>query len=153
MNILSYTKEVPGAKMFFGIALIILAFIVVLNNWFFFIVFLIFGLNLVATEGSEIDLDSKTFRNVKSVFGIKFGKWQPCPEFDYISVFKTKEKQTINVATATTTFTNNVILVNAFYNRNKHLTFYKTDNKEEAFAMAKKIQKIFAVEIHDATER
>lgn len=153
MNVITYTKDIPVAKRFFGIALIILAFIVILNNWFFFLVFLIFGLNLVAVQGSELDLDSKTYRNIQSIFGLKFGKWQPCPEFDYISVFKTKEKQTVNVATATTTFTNDVIVVNAFYNRNKHITFYKTDNKEDAFAIASKIQLILDVPIHDATER
>ncbi|MBP9793567.1 MAG: hypothetical protein KBC56_06165 [Flavobacterium sp.] len=153
MNTITYLKNSSTAKKFFGIALIILAFLVFFNSLFFFLVFLVFGFNIVAIDGCEINLDSKTFRNIKSIFGLKFGKWQPCPEFEYVSVFKTKENQTINVASATTTFSNDVILVNAFYNRNKHLTFYKTDKKEEAFEIANRIKKIFDIEIFDATEK
>lgn len=153
MNSITYLKDTPFAKKFFGIALIILAFLVIFNSLLFFLIFLVFGLNLVAIDGSEINLDNKNFRNIKSIFGLKFGKWQPCPEFEYVSVFKTKENQTINVVTATTTFSNEVILVNAFYNRNKHLTFYKTDKKEEAFEIAHKIKNIFDIDIFDATEK
>jgi hypothetical protein len=151
-SIITYTKEIPFFKKFFGIALVILAFLVIFNNLMFFFIFLFIGLNLVAADGSEIDLNSKTFRNIKSAFGIKFGKWQPCPDFEYISVFKTKEKQTINVVTASTTFTDHKIVVNLFYERNKHITFYKTDNKEDAFEVAKKIKNIFEIEIYDATD-
>jgi len=52
------------------------------------------------TEGSEIDLDNNTYRSVKSLFDTNFGKWKPCPQFDYVSVFKTKENQTVRVVTA-----------------------------------------------------
>ena len=81
MNIITYTKDVPVAKKFFGASLIMLAFLVILNSVLFFSIFLFIGLNLVAKDGSEINLDRKTLRNIKSVFGLKFGKWQACPEF------------------------------------------------------------------------
>jgi hypothetical protein len=152
MNTITYLKDIPLVKKLFGVALLILAFLVLFNSLFFFLVFIVFGVNLIAIDGSQIDLDGKRFRNIKAIFGVKIGKWQPCPEFEYVSVFKTKEKQTINVATATSTFTNEILLVNVFYNRNKHLTFYKTNNKEEAFKVANKIKNIFDIEIFDATK-
>jgi len=49
------------------------------------------GITLIAREGSEINLENNTYQTVKSIFGINFGKWKPCPKFEYVSVFKTKE--------------------------------------------------------------
>ena len=116
-------------------------------------IFIAIGLNLISTEGSEINLENNTYRNLKSIFGIHFGKWKPCPKFEYVSVFKTKENQTINVISATTTITSDIIYLNLFYNKNKHLTFYKTEDKEDAFKVAKKIQSKLGIDVLDATEK
>ncbi len=116
-------------------------------------IFIAIGLNLISTEGSEINLENNTYRNLKSIFGIHFGKWKPCPQFEYVSVFKTKENQTINVISATTTITSDIIYLNLFYNKNKHLTFYKTEDKEDAFKVAKKIQSKLGIDVLDATEK
>ena len=62
------------------------------------------------------------------------------------------ENQTINVVSATTTFTTEVILLNLFYNRNKHLTFYKTDDKADAFKVAEHFKLALDIDILDATE-
>lgn len=153
MNHITYLKNTPFVKKLFGFSLVILAFVVLFNSIIFFAIFLVLGLNLISTEGSEIDLDSKTYRNIKSIFGIKFGKWQTCPNFEYITVFKTKEKQTISVVTATTELTSEVFLINLFYNRNKHITFYKSTNKNDAFQKAKHIKNIFEIDILDATSK
>lgn len=76
----------------------------------------------------------------------------PCPEFEYVSVFKTKENQTIRVITAETTLQNDIILLNLFYKGNKHITFYKTQNRADAFKMAEEFKSIFNIDILDATE-
>lgn len=74
------------------------------------------------------------------------------PNFEYASVFKTNESQTIRVVTAETTQKSSVILVNLFYERNKHITFYKTTNKIKAFEVAKHFKLALEIDILDATE-
>ena len=66
-------------------------------------VFIAFGVNFISTTGSQINLTNKTYRKITSLFGIHFGTWKPCPEFEYVSIFKTNESQTVNFITATAT--------------------------------------------------
>lgn len=154
MNIITYLKDIPIVKKIFGIVLGILGlFIFITSNILFGLIFIVIGANLILAEGSQINLDNKTYRTIKSIFGIHFGKWKPCPKFEYISVFRTKENQTVTVVTATTTFTSEIILLNLFYERNKHLTFYKTDNKADAFKVAEHFKLALDVDILDATEK
>ena len=117
------------------------------------LIFVVIGLGLNVAEGSEIDLSSKTYRAIHSLFGVKVGKWIPIPEFEYVSVFKTKESQTVRVVTAETTQKYDIILVNLFYDRNKHITFYKTSNKKDAFDVADHFKLALGIDILDATEK
>lgn len=152
MSTITYLKEVPVMKYFFGIVLLLAGLaILITTNLLFGAIFSVLGFGLALRDGSQINLESKTYRTIKSIFGIHFGKWKPCPEFEYVSVFKTKESQRVNVVTATTTFTNEIIVLNLFYNRNKHLTFYKTDNKDDAFKVAEHFKLALNIDILDAT--
>lgn len=152
MSTIVYLKEIPFFKKVFGVVIGIAgAYIFITSNILFGLMALAIGINLVLTEGSEINLENKTYRTVKSIFGINFGKWQPCPKFEYVSVFKTKETQRINVVTATTAFTKDIIVLNLFYG-NKNITFYKTDNKADAFKVAEHFKLALDIDILDATE-
>ncbi|MBD3725194.1 MAG: hypothetical protein IE891_10590 [Flavobacteriaceae bacterium] len=94
MTIISYQKEIPFVKRFFGLSFAILGlvlFITILSVMP--IIFIVIGLGLNVAEGSEIDLSSKTYRTIHSLFGIKIGKWNPIPDFEYVSVFKTNDKK------------------------------------------------------------
>lgn len=153
MTTIKYLKNVPFFKKLFGTIIGLFAIAVLLmENIFVGLIALAIGLNLILTEGSEIDLERKMYRKVKSIFGIDFGKWVPCPNFDYIAVFKTKEKQRVNVVTASTAFASDVIVINLFYNTNKHITFYKTDSIQDAFDVAEHFKMAFNIAILDATE-
>jgi virulence-associated protein VapD len=153
MNKICYLKNVPFFKKFFGIVLGILGIATFLTgNIFFGLITLAIGTNLILTEGSEIDLENKTYRTVKSIFGVNFGKWKQCPKFEYVSVFKTKETQRVNVVTATTAFANEIILLNLFYDGNRNITFYKTEDKNDAFKVAEHFKLALDIDILDATE-
>lgn len=152
MKIISYQKPIPFAKKFFGFTLLLGGLAALLTGSLFGLIFIAIGLGLNLAEGSEIDLASKTFRSTKSLFGFKMGNWKPIPEFEYVSVFKTKESQTVRVVTAETTQTYAIIHVNLFYNRNKHITFYKTDNKKDAFDVAEHFKLALGIDVLDATE-
>ena len=153
MSKIIYLKNVPIFKKIFGITIGIFGIGTLLTgNIIFAFITLAIGVNLILTEGSEIDLENKLYRTVKSIFGINIGKWKKCPKFEYVSVFKTKETQRVNVVTATTAFTSEIILLNLFYNGNKNITFYKTDNKDDAFKVAEHFKLALDIDILDATE-
>ena len=131
MNTITYLKDVPLFKKILGFALSFFGLFALLSlNIIFGAIFLVLGINFLMTEGSEINLQDNTYRNIKSLFGSHFGKWQPCPEFEYVSVFKTKENQTIRVVTAEATLQSDIIVVKLFYKGNKRITFYKTKDKK-----------------------
>ncbi|WP_333600411.1 hypothetical protein [Flavobacterium sp.] len=153
MNTIIYLKDVPLFKKILGFVILVFGlYTFIFANIIFGAIFLVIGLNLLSTEGSEIHLENNSFRNIKSIFGYNFGKWKQCPEFEYVSVFKTKENQTIRVVTAEATLQSDVILLNLFYKGNKHITFYKTQDKNDAFNVAEKFKSIFKIDILDATE-
>ena len=138
-------------KFIFGAAFFILG-VVWLPHLFGFI---ICGLSFffVHTTGIEIDLENKKYRNVIAFFSLNFGKWQPLPEIEYISVFKTVESTVLRAATAETVVKNDIIKVNLFYQNNRRIEAYVTQDMEDAFKKAKEIATILNVDILDATER
>lgn len=154
MNTIVYLKRKPLAKKVFAIVMMICGVAIFLSsNIFGGIMFSIIGLNLISTEGSEINLTNKTFRSINSVIGFKFGKWKPCPKFEYVSVFKTKENTQISAyGAAMGTFKTDIIMLNLFYGGNKHITFYKTDEITDAFIVAENIKQVFNIDIYDPAQ-
>jgi len=153
-NIITYTKPVSTFKIIFGAIVILFAFYIIFFESILFGCFMIgFAVYLASTTGSQYNMDNNTVRNIWSIFGIHFGKWKVGPNFEYISVFKGKQKQRVNSLGASTTFIDEIFLVNLFYDRNKHLTFYRTFEKEAAFKIAKHFQLVFNIDILDSTER
>ena len=151
-SIITYTKDVPVFKYVLGtIVLLFGLYLLYYGGLLFGLMFIVIGINLSLSEGSEIDLSNKAYRNIKSFLGFKFGKWKPFPEFEYVTVFKTKESQRINVVSATTAIQYGIIHLNLFYNRNKHITVYKTYEIEDAFEVAKHIASAIDIDILDAT--
>ena len=154
MNIITYRKEVPLMKSILGYSLFIFGLTALATGYILMgVIFIALGLGLTLKEGSQINLTDKTYRTIKSIAGIETGKWQPVPDFEYISVFRTRENQTVNVISATATTSSEVIMLNLFYNRNKHITFYKTNNKDDAFKVAEHFKLALDIDILDATER
>ncbi|MCA1965560.1 MAG: hypothetical protein LDL23_02800 [Flavobacterium sp.] len=152
-NIISYQKEISFVKRFFGFVFAGLGLLMlIITGSLMALIFIVIGLGLNTAEGSDINLSSKEFRTFHTLFGVKVGKWLPIPNFEYVSVFRTKESQTVRVVTAETTQKYEIIQVNLFYNRNKHMTFYKTVNKEDAFEVANHFKLALNIDILDATE-
>ncbi len=109
------------------------------------------ALELALRKGIELDLDEKKYRNIYSIFAINFGRWKELPETEYISVFKTIKNTRSRVITAEATLGFQVFKVNLFYNRNKHIEVYISDEIEDAFSIAKHIATVLDVDILDAT--
>ncbi|WAC00857.1 hypothetical protein N7U66_11435 [Lacinutrix neustonica] len=150
MNKIVYKRKVPKMKMAFGIIFFIFGF----SLLFHFYGFLICGMStfFFYTDGSEIDLDSKTYRTFISLFGFRFGQWKALPDIEYISVFSTSEINTIRSLGAEANIKSDVIQLNLFHNRNQKITAYTTTDKKDAFKMADEIAQILNIDILDATE-
>lgn len=152
--IISYTRQVPFYKIVIGIVLLLgsiygLLFISILNA----IVLLLLSFIILRSDGSEIDLESKTYRKTISFLGIKIGKWNPLPNVDYISVFATNENITVRALSAETTNAFPIIHLNLFYDNNKKITVYETKNQEDAFDVASHIADALLIDLLDATEK
>lgn len=114
---------------------------------------LFIGLYLLTQNGMELDYKNNTYRRVKSLFGITVGKWQPLPNIEYVSVFKTTETTTVWAASASANVSSSVVKVNLFYNTNQKIEIYDSKNADDAFSKAKEIAKILNIDVLDATSR
>lgn len=155
MTNFTYVREVPLMKKIFALLLALAGIgILIAISIFFGIMIFFIGLNMLLTEGTEINLENKTYRSIKSLLGVNFGKWKPCPEFEYISVFKTKEATAVSAYGAEiATFKNDVIMLNLFSKGNKHFTVYKTEDKTDAFKVAEHFKLALEIDILDATQK
>jgi len=155
-NIITYIQKPSIAKYFFGVALFLS--VVILTGFGYFgigggLFWCAIALGILSTKGSQLDIRNKKYRSIKSVAGIHFGKWKPFPEFEYVTVFKTSENKSVTIVTATTTRSEDVIVLNLFYKVNKHFTIYKTNDKDEAFKVAEKFRNLLKIDVLDATEK
>ncbi|TXD82502.1 hypothetical protein ESY86_13670 [Subsaximicrobium wynnwilliamsii] len=152
-KIIAYTQKLPIWHIALGILFIAGALIAFADLNIFGIVSLIFAYMLLKTEGSEIDLESKTYRKIISVLGVKIGKWQPLDQPEYISVFNTTEHITVRIVTAETTNSQPVILLNLFLQNNQKITVHRTEDAKEAFDVASHIADALNINLLDATEK
>jgi len=151
---IKYVRKIPVWKVILGFAALGVGVLgLVLMDFVPGIVSLLFGLIMLKTEGSEINLESQTFRKTTSVVGFSFGKWQTLQNPEYISVFNTTEDITIRALTAETTNSLPIIVLNIFYGQNKKITVYKTKNVKDAFDVAAHISDALLIDLLDATEK
>ncbi|MUU78495.1 hypothetical protein [Winogradskyella endarachnes] len=111
------------------------------------------GIYLLIQDGVELNFKQNTYRRTKSFFGLSFGKWQPLPDIDYVSVFKTTETTTVWAASASANVSSAIVKVNLFYNTNQKIEIYDTKDVDEAFTKAKQIASVLQIDVLDATSR
>ncbi|MEM5563579.1 hypothetical protein WNY78_00615 [Psychroserpens sp. AS72] len=149
--IIRYTRKVPIWKTILGFAAIGVGLLGLISLVYLALVPLLFGFMMLKTNGSEIDLESKTYRETDSILGVSIGKWQTLHNPEYISVFNTTEDITVRALTAETTNSFPIIVLNIFYERNKKITVYKTEDIKDAFDVASHIADALAIDLLDAT--
>tara|TARA_R110000751_G_scaffold255462_6_gene354989 strand:- start:534 stop:1061 length:528 start_codon:yes stop_codon:yes gene_type:complete len=150
-GIIRYSRKVPLWKIILGLAAIFVGLLGLASLVYFAVVPLVFGFMMLKTDGSEIDLESKTYRKTGSILGYSIGKWQSLENPEYVSVFNTTENITVRVITAETTNSFPIIVVNIFYDRNKKITVHKTEDIENAFNAASHIADALSIDLLDAT--
>jgi len=147
-----FKRKLPIWKLILGSAALIIGFISLFSSFKGFIL-IGMGIFLLLIEGSEFDFKNQKYREIKSVLGISFGKWNPIPNIEYVSVFRTNETTTLRSRTAEANVSNEIIKLNLFYNTNQKIEAYNTYDVNDAFKKAKQIASILNIDILDATER
>ena len=150
MNLI-YLRKLPLVKMIFGILLICLGINVVIFTAISGFIAVGLGLFLLKKDGIELNLESKKYRELISFVGINFGKWKAVPEFEYVSIFKTSENIRVRVAIAETNLKDLVYKINLFYNKNKYITAYKTNDIDDAMKVGIEVGRAFQIDVLDAT--
>lgn len=148
-----HLQPVSITKIIFSIVLVVLSIYLYLSGTYFGIILLGAALKLSLREGFELDLDGKKYRKLYSILGLNFGFWKPLPSIEYVSVFKTIKKSRARVIAAEANLGFEVYKLNLFYNRNKHIEVYVSEDKDNAFKVANHIAMILYIEVYDATNQ
>lgn len=148
-----YKRPVPTAKLIYGAGLILIGSITAITGNAIGIIGFVLGFYFLKSDGIEIDLESKKYRNTIHLFGLSYGQWKVLPDIEYVSVFKTSQTTRVWVSTASTNVTNTVIKVNLFYNTNQKIEVYVCDNTDDAFKIAQQIATALNIDVLDATSR
>jgi len=147
--IITYTRKIPMWRTIAGILIILLAIYgLIFDSIIKALLTLIIPFLILRTEGSEINLESKIYRKTYSILGLSIGKWQPVPNTEYISIFSTSEDITIRDLSAETTYSQDIILLNIFYDRNQKFTVYSTTNFKDAFDVALHVADALLSQMH-----
>ena len=157
MNNLIFKRPLPVIKFIYGIGLFLIGLFLIgidgrSQNILGFL-FCLLSLYFFKTEGIEIDLKNKKYRNINSLFSVTFGQWKDFPKIEYVSVFRTTQTTRVWVSTASTNITEKSVMVNLFYNTNQKIVAYETKDVAVAFKRAKEIASALNLDILDATER
>ena len=150
---LRLVKRLPILKIVFGFVLFCFGIHGAIFHNVFSLVLSGIGVFLMLTQGSEIDLSSRRYREFYSILGIDFGKWKELPTIDYVSVFKTKENSRVQGLGASAKMSSEIYKLNLFYNTNQKIEAYRTEDVEDAFRKAKQLHEALNIDILDATER
>lgn len=153
-TLIQYDRKLPVWKVIIGFAFIFMSIYFFIEGTIFTGLWLLMlSFVLMRTDGSEIDLQSKKYRKTHSFLGLKVGQWKTLIDPMYVSIFLTKEDVSVRALSAETTNSKDIIMLNLFYNKNKHFTIYHTNNLNDAFDVASHIADALIIDILDATEK
>ncbi|MCF1420691.1 hypothetical protein [Mangrovimonas futianensis] len=150
---IKFIQKVPLWKTILGVTFLLNIPLFILLFGILAIVPLVLVFQTLKRQGTEIDLNSKKYRNITSFLGLSFGNWQDLPEIDYVSVFATTETVTMRAVSAQSSRTQDIIKLNLFHSRNQKIEAYSTQDKIEAFDVAIQIAETLSADVLDATNK
>lgn len=151
-NKIIFKNSVPTLRTIFGVGFFSGGLIIIFSGNLLGLLVCMVSILFFNRDGCEIDLKLKKYRAFIGVFNLRFGVWKNLPEIEYISVFATTETTIIKDFTGDSKMTDDIIVLNLFYNGNHRIKAYATTDKKDAFKVAKQIAEILKIDILDATE-
>jgi len=147
---IKHLQPLAKINLIFALLQIILAFFFYYKGTAVRFILIFIAFLFLVRNGIEINPEKKQFRKINSLFGLTIGRWKNLPSIEYVSVFKTVKNSRLRVRTAETTHGFTVYKINLFYNQNKHLEVYTTEDKKEAFIIANHFAESFKIKVFDA---
>ena len=148
---INYIKKVPVWKTVAGLIIACFTIFEFVTGNYYALVIISFSVLLLQTEGCQINLKTKTYRNTYSILGLNFGAWEPLPNPEYVTVFATDQITEVWVSTASTTVTEDVYEINIFGENNKKIKASVSYDKKEAFNIALLFADNLKINMLDAT--
>lgn len=109
---------------------------------------------LAYQSGIEVNFKERSYRLITAIGPKGFGSWEPLPSIKCVSVFKTElVSSTYGRSNASITTKQTVIQVNLATEQNKRIRLFETEDRAEAFVVAKEVAQQLELNIWDATER
>lgn len=149
---IKHLQPVSPFKIIFGIFLALVALYVFYSGSLLGLILLGAALKLLFIKGFELDLNFNRYRKIYWLAGISIGNWKQLPKIEYVSIFKTIKKSRLRVITAEANMGSEVYKLNLFYDSNKHIEAYITEESADAFKVAQHIASELGIDIMDATQ-
>ena len=147
-----YFHPASPFKFVFAAVLTAVSLYLLYTGAYYGLILLAASIKLALREGVEIDLETKKYRKLYAVFAMYVGIWKPLPDpIEYVSVFKTIKKSKARVIAAQADLGFEVYKLNLFYNTNKHIESYVTEDRTDAFEVANEMAIALNTEVYDAT--
>ena len=141
-------------KVFLSILLVFSIYLILFGGLFYSLILFGIALRFLMQEGVELNLLDMKYRELSSWYGLKFGKWKPLPNIEYISIFKTKKGSRLRAGGGNAThFSAEIFKLNLFYNKNKHLTLLESEDKNKVLEIGDNISKILNIKFHNAIKK
>jgi len=149
---IKHLKKVPIWKTILGIIIALLSLYFVFSGVLFGIVPIAYSVLLLQTNGTEINLENKTYRKIYAILGLSFGKWQPLPETEYVSIFATTETIKVWASSANANVKDDIYMINIFHSTNQKIEVCTAYSRKEAFDIGSNIAYALNIDLLDATE-
>ena len=148
LNDINVIKQIFGALLIASALYYLIGFLNVFGG-----LYLVLGLILLTRSGTEINLETKKYRLFFSLFGLNFGIWKDLPKIEYISIFKTNIVKKHQIYIASTHSKLEVIKLILFYQKNKRIEIYQTEDIDDAVNKAKFIADVLKIKVLDKTTK
>ena len=141
-------------KLFLSLLLAISIYLVLFGGLFYGLIIFGISLRFLMQKGVELNLLDMKYRELSTWYGLKFGKWKPLPNINYVSIFETKKGSRIRAGGGNAAhFSIKIFRLNLFYDKNKHIPLLASEDKNKVSEIGDNISKILDVKFHKATKR
>ena len=152
-NILDFTENKSILKKIIGTTLFLLGIMLCFKISFQAVFFIGIGVLLIKEKGFEFNKETQTFRIKHNYLFMTKGKWKKFEDFNYVTIFPTKESYSLNTFVNEAQLSSKVYVLNLFYDKNRKISIYKNPNLIEATEQAKIIANFLNIGLLDATDK